>query len=195
MKKEVMKRAWEIYRTLEGDRNAKLSQALKQAWAEVKTEATTEIVLPELIGSEKQVAWAESIRKNYVKRMYEYINSDEIKLNEWSPTAEKLAFSIASNGITNSDHLVSLKWELYHEAREKGIYGREADKYVDEHYTYTYKNFSKNRPAYKLKSERLAYDKEYLKEIFEKTLQLETRASDWIKAFKYGVYDNYYKNK
>lgn len=31
-----MKRAWEIYRTLTGDRIAKLSAALKQAWAEVK---------------------------------------------------------------------------------------------------------------------------------------------------------------
>ena len=38
MKKEVMKRAWEIYRTLSGDRNAKLSQALKQAWAEMKND-------------------------------------------------------------------------------------------------------------------------------------------------------------
>lgn len=36
MKKQVMKRAWEIYRTLTGNRIAKLSAALKQAWAEVK---------------------------------------------------------------------------------------------------------------------------------------------------------------
>ena len=35
-----MKRAWEIYRTLTGDRIAKLSAALKQAWAEVKAMAT-----------------------------------------------------------------------------------------------------------------------------------------------------------
>lgn len=34
--KNVMKRAWEIYRTLTGDRLAKLSMALKMAWAEVK---------------------------------------------------------------------------------------------------------------------------------------------------------------
>lgn len=32
----VMKRAWEIYRTLTGDRIAKLSMALRQAWTEVK---------------------------------------------------------------------------------------------------------------------------------------------------------------
>lgn len=34
--KNIMKRAWEIYRTLTGDRLAKLSQALKMAWAEAK---------------------------------------------------------------------------------------------------------------------------------------------------------------
>ena len=39
--KNVMKRAWEIYRTLAGDRVAKLSQALKMAWAEVKAAAKT----------------------------------------------------------------------------------------------------------------------------------------------------------
>lgn len=34
--KAVMKRAWEIYRTLIGDKIAKLSMALRQAWAEIK---------------------------------------------------------------------------------------------------------------------------------------------------------------
>lgn len=36
MRAQVMKRAWEIYRTLVGNRLAKLSAALKQAWKEVK---------------------------------------------------------------------------------------------------------------------------------------------------------------
>ena len=36
MKKTVMARAWKIYRTLVGDRVAKLSQALKMAWEEAK---------------------------------------------------------------------------------------------------------------------------------------------------------------
>lgn len=39
MKKQIMKRAWEIYRTLVGDRIAKLSMALRQAWAEAKAPA------------------------------------------------------------------------------------------------------------------------------------------------------------
>ena len=37
MKKAIMKRAWEIYRTLEGDRAAKMSMALREAWEEAKT--------------------------------------------------------------------------------------------------------------------------------------------------------------
>lgn len=36
MKKAIMMRAWEIYRTLEGDRAAKMSMALREAWAEAK---------------------------------------------------------------------------------------------------------------------------------------------------------------
>lgn len=36
MKKQIMKRAWEIYRTLVGDRIAKLSMAMRMAWAEVE---------------------------------------------------------------------------------------------------------------------------------------------------------------
>lgn len=39
MKKQVMVRAWEIYRSLVGDKIAKLSYAMKKAWAEVKAQA------------------------------------------------------------------------------------------------------------------------------------------------------------
>lgn len=34
--RELMMRAWEIYRTLTGDKAAKLSMALKMAWSEAK---------------------------------------------------------------------------------------------------------------------------------------------------------------
>lgn len=40
MKSNIMKRAWEIFRTLTGDYRAKLSMALKRAWAEVKNTIT-----------------------------------------------------------------------------------------------------------------------------------------------------------
>lgn len=40
MKKQIMKRAWEIYRTLTGDHIAKLSMALREAWAEARAPKT-----------------------------------------------------------------------------------------------------------------------------------------------------------
>lgn len=40
MMKQIMKRAWQIYRTLTGDKIAKLSMALRQAWAEAKAQTT-----------------------------------------------------------------------------------------------------------------------------------------------------------
>lgn len=36
--KEIMQRAWQIYRTLDGDRIAKIAYAMKQAWAEAKND-------------------------------------------------------------------------------------------------------------------------------------------------------------
>lgn len=41
--KKIMKRAWEIYRTLEGNRLARLSYALKQAHKEAKQPTPEEI--------------------------------------------------------------------------------------------------------------------------------------------------------
>lgn len=36
--KKIMHRAWQIYRTLQGDRIAKIAYAMKQAWAEAKND-------------------------------------------------------------------------------------------------------------------------------------------------------------
>lgn len=58
--KQVMKRAWEIYRELIGDKIAKLSMALRQAWAEAKA-ATTK----KMNGTEKQIKWAEDIKARF----------------------------------------------------------------------------------------------------------------------------------
>lgn len=44
-RKEIMNRAWEIYRTLEGDHAAKLALALRSAWAEARHYATFDRVL------------------------------------------------------------------------------------------------------------------------------------------------------
>lgn len=188
MKKEVMKRAWEIYRTLSGDRNAKLSQALKQAWAEVKEEATTEITLPELIGSEKQVAWAESIRKNYVEAMYNYLKSDEKFFYNGYGDALSVAGDIYRRGITNSHAFISIQENLWREAQRKlGLKGKEVDDY--EYEKSPFREYNRSDLRGKSRLERMRYDKNFLKKIFEETLKIEVRASDWIEAFKYGSYD------
>lgn len=68
MAKKAMQKAWEIYkkggvRTLEA-----WSQALRKAWAIVKGIIQE---LPQLIGTEKQVAWAEKIRANVLNKINE----------------------------------------------------------------------------------------------------------------------------
>ncbi len=59
MKRNIMKRAHEIARTLIGDWYARLALALRQAWREAKEMTNS------LIGSEKQIAWATEIRDGY----------------------------------------------------------------------------------------------------------------------------------
>ena len=46
--RNIMKRAWEVYRTLEGDHRAKLSLALKTAWREASSVETPEEIIEKL---------------------------------------------------------------------------------------------------------------------------------------------------
>ena len=46
--KKIMRRAWEIYRTLEGDHRAKLSLALRTAWREQTSVETPEEIIEKL---------------------------------------------------------------------------------------------------------------------------------------------------
>jgi hypothetical protein len=70
MKRNLMKRAHEIARSLKGDYRARMSMALRQAWKEERgMKITLENIikiedLPKLEGTPKQVAWAEEIRKD-----------------------------------------------------------------------------------------------------------------------------------
>ena len=48
MKKNIMKRAWEVYRTLEGHHEAKLSLALRTAWRETTSIETPEEIIERL---------------------------------------------------------------------------------------------------------------------------------------------------
>lgn len=53
--KEIMNRAWEIYRTLEGDHLAKLAMALRQAWAERKSSGSKLLEIAEWFTDKKAV--------------------------------------------------------------------------------------------------------------------------------------------
>ena len=58
--KKIMKRAWELKK--EDEKNI-FSLCLKMAWEEAKKETS----LPKLVGTPKQVAWAEKLRERHLK--------------------------------------------------------------------------------------------------------------------------------
>ena len=61
----IMKRAHELAKGMEGDYRARLSLALRIAWKEAKEGMEKE--LPQLLGSPKQVKWAEDIRSEVLR--------------------------------------------------------------------------------------------------------------------------------
>lgn len=71
MRKEVMVTAWEIARAAAVEFGGKvveyLSEALKMAWAKIKGGT-------KMKGSEKQIAWAENIKKEVVRHIDKFNN-------------------------------------------------------------------------------------------------------------------------
>ena len=72
----IMKRAWELVKKM----RMSISSGLKKAWREAKGMCKE---LPELVGSPKQIAWAEDIRK----KMIEYMET--VALIFMNPKAER----------------------------------------------------------------------------------------------------------
>lgn len=62
-KSQILKKAHEIAKTLEGNYCARLSYSLKLVYSNIKKGAVKMI---ELVGSEKQVAWANEIRNSNI---------------------------------------------------------------------------------------------------------------------------------
>lgn len=62
--KAIMKRAWEIFKTLTGDHIAKLAMALRQTWAEKKNGGK------KMEGTEKQIKAAEYIKKEITSNLF-----------------------------------------------------------------------------------------------------------------------------
>ncbi len=83
--KYVMTIAWTMMKEFTS-RNANMSTAnkrsffsqfLKKAWAQAKSEAeVSEIANTELTGSEKQIGWANDIRRNFVIDMMSRVNKN-----------------------------------------------------------------------------------------------------------------------
>ena len=78
MQKEVMQRAWKIARDGQRKFGGKVSEyiaeALKIAWALIKKGVQKVI---KLVGSEKQVKWAEDIRKKAIEKIDRVIKEVE----------------------------------------------------------------------------------------------------------------------
>lgn len=62
--RKIMKKAHELARKMVGDYAARLTLALRQVWKELKN-----MILPELKGTDKQVKWANDIRKIFVENV------------------------------------------------------------------------------------------------------------------------------
>lgn len=101
--KNVMRRAWEIYRTLTGDHTAKLAMALKAAWAETKSSKLPEI---EAV-SEKQRKYAEDLRNAYIAFITENGKKQLAKARRFSPSEEKYYEVMHQQGFTSEEDFVT----------------------------------------------------------------------------------------
>ena len=197
MKKKLMKRAWEIFRTLSGDKRAKLKTSLKEAWFEMKNACVkeeTQFDLPQLEGTEKQVAWAQELRKRYLEWILSFIKSDEMFDNPVSRnTAGTLASSIYHNGITNSGiKNSSFFWKHETEAREKGI---NFDLYENEKFHEIFGCISFQALRGKPQIEKIRAEKKVLEYVLYETLKIDIQAKYWIERFKYTRFDPYYQSE
>lgn len=103
--KMVMKRAWEIAKEAAKKFGGKVKEffaiALKMAWKEVKMLIANEAGNINLVGTEKQVAWANDIRNKYMKVFDQFFNlfseskyAEQVKDLE---TAKKEIFDVLFN--------------------------------------------------------------------------------------------------
>lgn len=77
--REIMIRAWEIYRTLEGDRTAKMSMALKRAWEEAKAANTIKSYRERIFRNDP---FAFRISKKQAGAIYRAFKSGEIEIEK-----------------------------------------------------------------------------------------------------------------
>lgn len=156
--------------------------------------------LPALKGTEKQVKWANDIRKDYVNRINEFLQNDEIY---WNPvlktTAEDFARSMLHYGVLNN-YDSSKQSSLYENLPKSVKSNREADDYVNDYIDKIFKPGNAVRKdakaegkakgmssgearEYSLKAQKQYY-KKYIAEFTKFSLNKAGRASDWIDKYK-----------
>ena len=117
MKKQVMKRAWEIYRQLQGgDRIARLSVAMKQAWREVKAEAL--IPLSKKLTCAGYSVWAKGDHKRiYINNFWDYltldVSDDDLLFN---------GISLWEKADSKRDYRLWREWILGHRKENFSLY-------------------------------------------------------------------------
>ena len=108
MKKNIMKRAHEIARNLEGHYRARMSLALRQAWEEER-----KVELVKLTGSEKQIAWAEDIRRGNIEYLEDQIENFERRAAEGDDFPEiRASLQKGLKGLTTL--FSEAKWWIEH---------------------------------------------------------------------------------
>ena len=105
--KKIMIRAWEIYRTLEGDHRAKLSLALRTAWRETTSVETPEQIIEKLRAQGLKVTrWSKNGHDRIYVSGFHYSKEYFIDLNRMVAvpnrpgTASDIENHFATAGIT-----------------------------------------------------------------------------------------------
>ncbi|MEK3645802.1 hypothetical protein [Aeribacillus sp. FSL M8-0235] len=101
--KNIMKRAWEIakegVKKFGGKVKEYFAMALKLAWKEAKRIATDQAGSIQLMGSEKQIKWAEDIRKVVVENIDGVFEVIERSLDENKEDMSERKFKFAQEGV------------------------------------------------------------------------------------------------
>lgn len=149
MKKQIMKRAWEIAKEGQKKFGGKVKEyfaiALKFAWKEVKA-AEAGTAKAQLKGTPKQVAWAEAIRQNVIS----YIEICFEKGLEWYEAREG-----------ENERIAQTKKEGIEQFKEiqKMLYGQSDAEYWIDEWQANYKNDWKISEGIKFMLWKLGEDK------------------------------------
>ena len=115
MRRNVMMRAHQIAKGLEGDYRARMSLALRQAWKEAK-----KVELVKLTGTEKQIAWAEEIRKANISHLQDSLKDFELRAARGDDFPEiRAALQKAIEGLMTQP--TEAKWWIEHKRVARAI--------------------------------------------------------------------------